>query len=185
MTVRFRVICMLGLSFVGAEASGAAAQQVSAQDLVYQSARNRVGLLTWCWENGLVDVGDAYKAIKLSGKELTRLSAKASPATIKLGDAAEKEGAAGVVGPNGKRGIDSFARAFRTTPPLLCKEWVSEQLRGADARRVHAAARSAPVPVQEVAATLTPPMPERANASPKRWTPPPMSAYGCRPEEWW
>lgn len=177
---------MVGMGFWAANCEQAAAQQNNGRDVVYEAARNRVGILKYCWENGLIDPSNGFSAIQLSAKELAPLTAKASAAARQFGDEAEKDGIAGILGPNSRRSIDSFARSFRTTPAALCKEWVTEQLRGDPAKRSYAAT-PAPETIKPVSADIYVPMPERPSQSKPKPAANPggMSKYGCRPEEWW
>jgi hypothetical protein len=154
-------VMMLGLGLYGGDIASAGAQQKSGRDVVYEAARNRIGLLRHCRDTGLLDKPIADVAIQVTEGELASFPAADTPLGRRYGDAAEKDGEAGVLGPDSKRDMAAFAALFKTTPANLCREWAVESLRGVKGRSIQQAeprepARPAPPPVSTATVTAAP-----------------------------
>jgi len=141
----FTRACLIGLGLYGSLAAYAAAQQKAGRDVVYEAARNRVGLLRYCREEKLLSAEVADIAIRVMRGELEAEPAAGQPLARKYGDYAEQDGEDGVLGPDSKRDVGTFAKSFKTTPTELCREWARESLRGVKGRSVQQA-EPAPVP---------------------------------------
>jgi hypothetical protein len=124
---------VFGLSLYGSLITPARPEQNKGRDIVYESARNRIGLLRFCRSTALLDRSTADVAIKVSERGLNALPTPETRAA-RAGDDAQAQGEAGVLGPDGKRDIADFAVHFKTTPGALCKEWAAESLRGVKGR---------------------------------------------------
>jgi hypothetical protein len=122
-----------------------AQQSHPGRDIVYESARNKIGLIRYCRGQGLIDQRSADVALRVAEDGLASYTAAGAPAVRRAGDKAEQDGETGILGPGGKRDIASFAVLFKTTPASLCKEWVADSLRGVKGRSLQAAAPEAPV----------------------------------------
>lgn len=81
----------------------------------YESARNQLGVLTYCQEKGHID----GKAIETQ----TRLLAMIPAGDVALGDAAEAKGKQGTVSAMGvERSLSDAATEQKTTEDALCKQ---------------------------------------------------------------
>jgi hypothetical protein len=125
---------LLGLCLGASHIIKASAQQNNGSDVVYEAARNKIGLLRYCREKALLDPATAATAIQVSENDLSLFASTRAPLAKQRGDQAEKEGRAGILGPNSKRDIATFAALFHTTPAGLCKEWADDNLRGVKGR---------------------------------------------------
>ncbi len=124
---------VLGLSLFGSLTTSASAQQNDGRDIFYESARNKIGLLRFCARKALLDAETADIAIKVSEDGLGDYPPR-NPAAQQRGDVAETDGEAGILGPDGRRGIADFADRFNTTAAALCRDWANESLRGVKGR---------------------------------------------------
>ena len=122
------VAALLGLTLCILPPDTAAAQQSDPSGIVYESARNRIGLMRYCRNNTTLDTAIAEKAVKLIEADLRTLP-RENELTRELGDRAEEAGEDGFLDVVRRRDIASFARLFRTTPAGLCQEWAAETLR--------------------------------------------------------
>jgi len=113
-----RVAAIAGLGLCIAWSSAAPAQQQGG-DLRYETIRNKVGLLRYCRDKGLLDAATTDKAIRQAQGELKPLPA---PADKGRGDAAERAGQAGLFGVT-RRDVATFATLMGTTPAELCQGW--------------------------------------------------------------
>jgi hypothetical protein len=136
----YRCLCvLLGLAF-GATPAGAQTRQDPSRDVVYETARNMVGLLRYCKQKGLLDAAVADDAIEGAQGGVIALTAfRETPVSQKDGDLAEKNGEAGLYGAS-RSPVEQMAKAQVLTPTELCKEWAAE---GASSRM-----RVAPVVAQ-------------------------------------
>lgn len=174
---------MIGLGLYGSLAAYAAAEQKAGRDVVYEAARNRVGLLRYCREEKLLSAEVADIAIRVMQGELEAEPAASLPIARKYGDYAEQDGEDGVLGPDSKRDVATFAKSFKTTPTELCREWVRESLRGFKGRGVRqaepapSAVRPAAPPSASAAAAPAAPsyLPPATSAVPKAVAPLPVA----------
>jgi hypothetical protein len=100
------------------------AQQFSESDVVYEAARNKIGLIRYCRNNQLLHPGIADEAIRAVQTLLRELPSRITIAGE--GDSAQQAGG---------DDIDRIAELFRTTPEDLCQEWADETLSGQAQRR--------------------------------------------------
>jgi hypothetical protein len=161
---------MIGLGLYGSLTAYAAAQQKAGRDVVYEAARNRVGLLRYCREEKLLSAEVADIAIRVMQGELEAEPAAGQPLARKYGDYAEQDGEDGVLGPDSKRDVATFARSFKTTQTELCREWARESLRGFKGRGVQ---QAEPAPAVRPAA---PPLAGAAKTADPSYLPPATSA---------
>jgi hypothetical protein len=127
---------LLGLTF---GATFAVAQQMSQdpqRDVLYETARNKVGLLRYCKQQGLLDAKIADEAIEGAEEGVSAIAAfRETPVSQRNGDLAEKNGEAGLWGA-WRSPMEQMAASLVRTPRELCIIWADE---GATTRR-----RSAP-----------------------------------------
>ena len=166
----FTRACLIGLGLYGSLAAYAAAQQKAGRDVVYEAARNRVGLLRYCREEKLLSAEVADIAIRVMRGELEAEPAAGQPLARKYGDYAEQDGEDGVLGPDSKRDVATFARSFKTTQTELCREWARESLRGFKGRGTQ---QAEPAPAVRPAA---PPQAGAAKPADPSYLPPATSA---------
>jgi hypothetical protein len=112
---------MLGLSVCGGWAVSAGAQQKEGSDVAYQSARNKIGLLRYCRDKGLLDAVTADTAIEAIQTGLLRYAVGDGPLKER-GDRAERVGASGLWQAGVERTLQSVADLFNTTTAALCNE---------------------------------------------------------------
>jgi hypothetical protein len=115
------VAVIFGLSLCIGSTSAAVAQQPGG-DVDYETLRNRLGLLKYCRDKGLINGATIDKGIKQVQNELRLMRA---PADKGRGDAAEKAGQIGQFGST-RRDVVTFATAIGTTPAEMCKGWSEE-----------------------------------------------------------
>jgi hypothetical protein len=109
-------------------AISAHAQQSDTRNPVYEIARNKIGLLRYCRDKGLVDRTSADEALSTEERSLQVLSSLAGPYNQAAGDEAEKRGETGIYGAGSQMPIANMAKTFDTTPEGLCKEWVEDSV---------------------------------------------------------
>src|SRR5687767_11842111 len=85
------VAALLGLTLCILPPDTAAAQQSDASGIVYESARNRIGLMRYCRNNTTLDTVIAEKAVKVIEADLRTLP-RENALTRELGDRAEEAG---------------------------------------------------------------------------------------------
>jgi hypothetical protein len=110
------------------------ARQFSESDVVYEAARNKIGLIRYCRNNDLLHPGIADEAIRAVETLLRELPPSNSLAGLQ-GDSALPAGEDGVRDAGRRDEIDRIADLFRTTPADLCQEWASDTLWGQAQRR--------------------------------------------------
>lgn len=125
MISRPYLIVMMGVIF---SFSSASAQESDVRNPVYEMARNKIGLLRHCRDNGLIDRATADEALRVEEHGLVTMTSVAMPFSKKAGDEAEKRGEAGIYGAGSRQPIANMARVFDTTPAGLCKEWVEDSM---------------------------------------------------------
>jgi hypothetical protein len=174
------VFCSLGI-FVNTLAPTHAQPPGNGRDVVYEAARNKIGLLRYCRQASLLDPETADDAILTAENGLSAFPADAAPAARGYGDQAEDEGESGILGPNSKRDILAFARQFNTTPASLCEEWAAESLRSVKVQNVR---RLEPVtvPAQVPSATYLP-SPKPASFKPVAAAPAPAQSLSPARQE--
>jgi hypothetical protein len=108
----------------------AAAQQQPDRDVVYETARNKVGLLRYCKQQGWLDAKTADEAIEGAQGGVSAITAfRETPVSVQDGDRAEKNGEAGLWGAS-RSPIEKMAQSFVKTPTALCKDWADESAVG-------------------------------------------------------
>jgi hypothetical protein len=130
--IRYRCLSILFGLAVGATFAGAQQrQQDPMRDLTYEMARNQVGLLRYCKQQGLLDAGIADEAIEGAQGGVSAVTAfRDTPVSKRDGDLAEKNGEAGLWGA-WRIPVAQMAESLVMTPTGLCKQWANE---GAAAR---------------------------------------------------
>lgn len=149
------LVVMLGLTLCILPSRKLMAQQYSEIGVVYEAARNKIGLVLYCRNNGLLDPIVADQVITAVQTGLREL-AESDSFDKEQGDRAQQAGEEGFWETGRRRDMASVATLFRTTPEELCKEWAEETLRA-----------QAPRPYREVKTiTVLPPKPAQPQAEP-------------------
>ena len=128
----FRVqslVVPLGLMLCLLSSHETAAQQLSDTGVVYEAARNKIGLIRYCRNVGLLDPAVADQAVIAVETGLLALPSSDGSAREE-GDRAQRAGEDGFWETGRRRDIASIATLFHTTPADLCQEWAEETLRG-------------------------------------------------------
>ena len=175
---------VFALSLYGSSITSASPEQNKGRDIVYEAARNKIGLLRFCRSAALLDRATADVAIKVLEGGLDAFPAPKTRAARAGGEDAQAQGEAGVLGPDGKRDIADFAVHFKTTPAALCKEWALESLRGVKARSLQqapettsATPRMAPAEANQSAQSPSAPAGEITGSVPGAPQPPPFQSF--------
>lgn len=118
MACRSVFLCLgLALGAATADAQGV---------LTYEMARNKVGLLRYCKQQGMLDAKVADDAIEgAQGGVSTASSFQQAHVSKPEGDLAEKNGEAGLWGPRHSQ-MEKMARSQVLTPTELCQKWADE-----------------------------------------------------------
>lgn len=135
-------VALFGFCLFTGYAEPAHAQAGDDFDIVYEAARNKIGLLRHCRVKTFLDAATAATAIaEVEG----RIARMAVSGTLQAqGDKAEKSGEAGLLfGVSGKRDLANLSALFDTTPAGLCQEWAGETLRSPTPRSTPKSARYA------------------------------------------
>jgi hypothetical protein len=127
------LVVLLGATFCVLSSQRALAEQ-SEGGVVYEAARNKIGLIRHCRNNRLLDPAIADKAIKAVETGLRKHPPVNTTAKVE-GDRAQQAGEDGYWEIARRRDIASVARMFRTTPADLCREWADETLRAQAPKR--------------------------------------------------
>jgi hypothetical protein len=122
------LVVLLGLMLCILPSHKTMAQQFSASGMVYEAARNKIGLIRYCRNNGLLDPAIADQAVAAVETGLSELPPGDASAR-EQGDRAQRAGEDGFWEAGRRRDIASVAKLFRTTPADLCREWGNETLR--------------------------------------------------------
>jgi hypothetical protein len=122
------LVVLLGLTLSILPSHKTMAQQVSENGVVYEAARNKIGLIRYCRKNELLDPAIADQASTAVEAGLRKLPPSDTLAR-EQGDRAQQAGEDGFWDVGRKRDIASVAKLFRTTPADLCQEWAGETLR--------------------------------------------------------
>lgn len=102
-------------------ATPAMAQQSAGPEIFYEYARNKIGLLRYCRDQGLLGQVTADRAVKAIERGLESLTI--SEGLVKeQGDRAEKAGERGFWEANGQHDLAGVAALRRTTLIDLCQE---------------------------------------------------------------
>lgn len=126
-------VVLLGLTLCILPSHEAMAQKLSESGVVYEAARNKIGLIGYCRKNEQLDAGTADQAVKAVEAGLRKIPANDTFAR-EQGDLAQKAGEDGFWDTGRRRDMASVAKLFSTVPADLCQEWAVETLR-AQARR--------------------------------------------------
>jgi hypothetical protein len=166
-------VALFGFCLFAGDAGPAHAQAGDDFDIVYEAARNKIGLLRHCRVKAFLDAATAATAISEVEDRIGRM-AVSGPLQAQ-GDRAEKSGEAGLLfGVSGKRDLANLSALFNTTPAGLCQEWAGETLRSSSPRSTPKSARYLPdtpsaaqQPYGATAAAILrpgdiPPLPEKA-----------------------
>lgn len=122
------MIGIAGAVLLLASVEGAAQQHLDTSTVVYEAARNKIGLMRYCRNKELIQAGIADKAAAAVRMGLVRMAV--NPARAKQrGDIAEKAGEEGFWEASRRHDMAAIAGMFGTTPAGLCQEWASETLR--------------------------------------------------------
>lgn len=122
MLRRSYLAVMLGMGLYCSCAAPASAQRSDPPDGFYEYARNKIGLLRYCRDQGLLGQVTADRAAKAIEIALGRFAA-GDELVKERGDRAEKLGEAGFWQErNGKRDFASVAERFGATLTGLCQE---------------------------------------------------------------
>lgn len=125
---------LLSLAF-GTTFAGAQQMQDPQRDLTYETARNQVGLLRYCKQQGLLDAKIADQAIEGAQGGVSAVTAfRDTPVSKRDGDLAEKNGEAGLWGAS-RSPMEQMAKSLVRTPTELCKTWAATQVRDAPTNR--------------------------------------------------
>ncbi len=119
------IVCTAGLLLSGIGA--AQAQAPDQMKMVYEAARNQLGVLQYCSDNGMAD----SSAVDTQKKMLTMLP---PPADTSGGDAAEKQGRGGkVVAMGMEKNLDEAAKAQGSTTDAFCHK-IADAVKSAGAQ---------------------------------------------------
>jgi hypothetical protein len=125
-----RLSMVLGLAFGTTFAVAQQARQDPDRDVVYEMARNKVGLLRYCKQQGFLDAGFADEAIEGAQGGVSAVTAfRETPVSERDGERAEKNGEAGLWGAS-RSPMEQMAHAFVKSPAALCKDWADESAAG-------------------------------------------------------
>jgi hypothetical protein len=128
------LVVLLGLTLCMFPLHNTMAQQFSESDVVYEAARNKIGLIRYCRDNQLLKPEVADQVVAAVEAELSKISPDNS-FVKEQGDRAQQAGEDGFWEAGRRRYIASVATLFRTTPADLCQEWADETLRAQTLRR--------------------------------------------------
>ena len=122
------VLSLAGSVWAIAQAESWAQEPYDYSGVVYEAARNKIGLMRHCRNSAMLsaDIADKVAAAVRSG--LLKV-APATPLAKVKGDIAENAGEDGFWEANRRRDIASIAKMFGSTPGELCSEWAQETLR--------------------------------------------------------
>ena len=119
---------LLGLTLCILPLHNTMAQQFGESDVVYEAARNKIGLIRYCRNIGLLDPAIADLAVTAVETGLRGLPSTDAVAR-EQGDRAQQAGEDGFWEAGRRRDIAGVAKLFRTTPADLCQEWADETVR--------------------------------------------------------
>jgi hypothetical protein len=128
------LVVLLGLALCLCASHETVAQQFSESGVVYEAARNKIGMIRYCRNNKLLDPAVAEQAVTAVETGL-RKHPPSDPSVKERGDRAQRAGEDGFWEAGRRRDIASVAKLFRTTPADLCQEWADETLRAKVPRR--------------------------------------------------
>lgn len=163
------IAAVLGLALCLHAPQEAISQQFDESGVVFEAARNKIGLILYCRKNALLDPAKADQAVTAIEAGLRNVPVSSSLAA-RRGKRAQQAGENGFWDTGRKHNISSIAKQFRTTPKDLCVEWASETVRAHGVRP----------PMQiETAAILKPALPKQP--LPQDALKPPKSVLPERP----
>jgi hypothetical protein len=128
------LVVLLGATLCMLASQSTLAEQSSEGGVVYEAARNKIGLIRHCRSNRLLDPAVADQAIRAVETGLRKHPPVSVTAKVE-GDRAQQAGEDGYWEIARRRNIASVARLFRTTPADLCREWADETLRAQAPKR--------------------------------------------------
>ena len=167
------LVVLLGLTLCILPSHKTMAQQFSESDVVYEAARNKIGLIRYCRNIGLLDPAIADQVVTAVETGLLALPSSDTSAR-EQGDRAQQAGEEGFWEAGRRRDIASIANLFRTTPADLCQEWAGETLRAQAPkpyRMVKTITLAVPKPIQPLPqAEPAPVEPIQADRPPARAT---------------
>jgi hypothetical protein len=152
------LVALLGLALCVLPSHRTMAQQFSVSDVVYEAARNKIGLMRYCRNNELLAPALADQAVSTVEIGLRKLPSSDIFAR-EQGDRAEQAGEDGFWEAGRRRDIASVGKLFGATPADLCKEWAGETLRAQAPRRSRA--------IETTIAIATPPTQPLPQAAPR------------------
>jgi hypothetical protein len=182
------IVVLLGLFLCVPPSNQTMAQPFDESGVVYEAARNKIGLISHCRDNALLATDIADQAVTTLRSGLPKRPTS-NPLAGENGDRAQQAGEDGFLDAGRKRDITSVARLFRTSPADLCREWADETLRAQEPtprkpastiaviEPVQPSARARPItgrtasgavpPAQKTALSASnPPMPAKARSQP-------------------
>lgn len=132
--------CLIFLLGAALSCSSAAAQDSAERNPLYETARNKIGLLRYCRDKGLIDRATADDALLVDQHSLGTITPAGVPYNKAAGDEAEKRGEAGIYGVYVQYPIADAARLiYETTPEGACKGWVESSMIVLEALRLRGA----------------------------------------------
>jgi hypothetical protein len=155
MLRRSCLAAMLGVSLYGSYIDSAGAQQNDRRDVRYAAARNKIGLLHYCRDKGLLGAITAENAAEAIENGLQGLDS-IEDRDREQGARAEKAGEAGFWEAGGKRDVATVATIFSTTPEGLCKGWAEDALRSPNVAQAPKQTTTPIPPTTPTVATLSP-----------------------------
>ncbi len=129
------LVVLLGLTLCILSSDQTMAQQFDESGVVYDAARNKIGLMLYCRNNELLGSAIADQAVTAVETGLRKLPSSDTIAR-EQGDRAQRAGEDGFWDVGRRRDLASVAKLFHTTPADLCQAWAEETLR-AQARKHH------------------------------------------------
>jgi hypothetical protein len=122
------LVALFGLMLCMLPSHRTMAQQLSESGVVYEAARNKLGLIRYCRRNNLLDPTLADQVVTAVETGLRERPPGDSFAT-EQGDIAQQAGEDGFWDAGRRRDIAGVASLFGTTPADLCRDWADETLR--------------------------------------------------------
>jgi len=144
------LVALLGLTLCVLPSHKTMAQEFSESGVVYEAARNKIGLIRYCRDNQFLAPAIADQTVAAMGARLSKLP-PGETFDRQRGDRAQQAGEDGFWEAGRRRYIASVANLFRTTPAELCQEWADETLRAqVQTRRSEATTIAVAAPIQPV-----------------------------------
>jgi hypothetical protein len=141
------LVALLGLTLCVLPSHKTMAQEFSESGVVYEAARNKIGLIRYCRDNQFLAPAIADQTVAAMGARLSKLP-PGETFDRQRGDRAQQAGEDGFWDVGRRRYIANIAHSFRTTPAELCQEWADETLRGQAPRYLEVKTITVPPPIQ-------------------------------------